>query len=62
MDRKALGDATLHGWREKVGNGVARRAPVDDDVVRVALGLFWFAASTLYVAQSIRALRRQLAR
>jgi len=60
MDARTLSDATLHGWREKVGNTVARRAPLDDDVVRVALGIFWFAASALYVAQSIRALRRQL--
>ena len=62
MDAKTLGDATLHGWREKVGNAVAGRAPVDDDVVRVALGLFWFGASAIYVVQTMRALRRELRR
>ncbi len=60
MDAKTLGDATLHGWREKVGDAVARKAPVDDHVVRVALGLFWFAASLTYVTKSVRALAREL--
>ena len=58
MDAKTLGDATLHGWREKVGDAVARRAPVSDDVIRAALGIFWFAAAGLYVIQSARSFRR----
>lgn len=60
MNTKTLGDATLHGWRKEVGNRVARHAPVTDDVVRAALGAFWFAASAWYVVQSVRALRREL--
>ncbi len=60
MDSRSLADATLHGWRAKVADAVARRAPVRDDVARAALGVFWLAASALYVVQSVRALRRSL--
>lgn len=60
MDAKRLGDATLHGWREKVSDRVARRAPVADDVARAVLGLFWFAVSLRYVVRSVRALTRHL--
>ena len=62
MDARTLGDATLHGWREKVGDAVARRAPVTDDIVRAALGIFWVAAAAWYVVQSTRSLRRALRR
>ena len=58
MDANRLGNATLHGWRAKVADGVARRSPVSDDVARAALGLFWFAASLAYVTKSVRALAR----
>ena len=62
MDAKTLGDTTLHGWRKHVGNRVAHRAPVTTDVLRAGLVVFWFAASAWYVVQSVRAVRRELAR
>ena len=60
MDAKRLGDAMLHGWREKLSDRVARRAPVADDVARAALGVVWFAISLRYVVRSLRALSREL--
>ena len=62
MDAKTLGDATLHGWRAKAGDVVARRAPMTDDLARAVLGVFWFAAATVYVVQSVRSLRRAMSR
>jgi hypothetical protein len=60
VDTKTFGDATLHGWREKVSNRVARRVPVADDVARAVFGLFWFAVSLRYVVRSVGALTREL--
>ena len=60
MDAKALGHAGLHGWREKVADRVARRAPIADDVVRAAFGVFFFAVSLRYVIKSVRAAAREL--
>ncbi len=60
MDLRRLGDATLHGWRAKVSNRVARRAPVADDVARAILGAAWFALSLAYVVRSLKALAREL--
>jgi hypothetical protein len=60
MDAKALGHAGLHGWREKVADGVARRAPIADDVVRAVLGVVFFALSARYVVRSVRAAAREL--
>jgi hypothetical protein len=62
MDAKALGDAGLHGWKEKVADTVARRAPIADDVVRAALGALFFALSLRYVIRSLLAAKRELAR
>jgi hypothetical protein len=55
--RKTVGDVGLHGWKEKVANEVARRAPVADDVVRAALGALF---SLRYVIRSLRAVSREL--
>jgi hypothetical protein len=60
MDVKRLGHAGLHGWREKLADRVAKRAPVADDVVRAALGAFFFAVSLRYVIRSLRAAAREL--
>jgi hypothetical protein len=60
VNANRLGDATLHGWRARVSDAVARKAPVGDDVARAALGVFWFAASLAYVTKSVRALAREL--
>ena len=60
MDVTRLGHAGLHGWREKVADQVARRAPVADDVARAALGALFFALSLRYVIRSLRAAAREL--
>lgn len=62
MDAKALGDAGLHGWKEKVADRVARRAPIADDIVRAGLGALFFALSLRYVIRSLLAARRELSR
>jgi hypothetical protein len=62
MDAKALGHAGLHGWKEKVADTVARRAPIADDVVRAALGALFFALSLRYVIRSLLAAKRELDR
>jgi hypothetical protein len=60
MDPKALGHAGLHGWREKVADRVAKRAPVADDVARAILGALFFALSLRYVIRSLRTAAREL--
>ena len=60
MDAKRLGQAGLHGWREKLADRVAKRAPVADDVVRAAFGAVFFSLSLAYVVRSIRTLVREL--
>jgi hypothetical protein len=60
MDVKRLGHAGLHGWRAKLADRVAKRAPVADDVARAALGVFFFAVSLRYVIRSLRAAAREL--
>lgn len=62
MDAKALGDAGLHGWKEKVADRVAKRAPIADDIVRAGLGALFFALSLRYVIRSLLAARRELSR
>ena len=59
MDAKTLGDATLHGWKDTAATQAARRAPVSDDLVRAALGMFFFAASLFYVVKTLKALARE---
>ena len=60
MDATRLGQAGLHGWREKVADRVAKRAPVADDVARAVLGGVFFALSLRYVVRSLRAAAREL--
>ena len=60
MDVTRLGQAGLHGWRERVADPIAKRAPVADDVVRAALGVVFFSLSLAYVVRSIRTLVREL--
>jgi hypothetical protein len=49
-----VGDAAQHGWKEKVADIVSRRAPVRDDYVRTALGLFFLALSLRYLVVTAR--------
>jgi hypothetical protein len=60
MDVTRLGHAGLHGWRKKVADRVAKRAPVADDVARAALGALFFALSLRYVIRSLGAAAREL--
>ena len=53
-----LGNATLHGWKEKVADTAARKAPVRDEYVRAALGLVFLALSVRHVVRSARELAR----
>jgi hypothetical protein len=54
MKVQDVGEAGLHGWKEKVADNVARRAPVRDDYVRAALGLLFLALSVRYLALTAR--------
>ena len=54
MKVQDVGDAALHGWKEKVADTVARRAPVRDDYVRTALGLLFLVLSLRYLAVTAR--------
>jgi len=51
-----VGDAALSGWKEKVADSVARRAPVRDDYVRLAFGLLFLGLSLRYLAKTAREL------
>jgi hypothetical protein len=58
-----LGQTGLQGWREKVADGisgpVAKRAPVEEDQVRAAIGAAFFVLALLYVVKTISAATRQ---
>lgn len=58
-----LGQTGLQGWREKVADGVsqpvAKRAPLDEDQVRAAIGAVFFVLAVIYVVKTISAATRQ---
>ncbi|SEO47784.1 hypothetical protein [Trujillonella endophytica] len=58
MDAIAVGKAGLQGWRAKVADGVAapvaRRAGLDDEKIRAAIGALFFVLSVVYVVQTVR--------
>ena len=58
MDPVALGKLAATGWRSKVADAVAepvaRKAPVEPDQVRAAVGGIFFLLSVYYVIQTIR--------
>ena len=60
LDARTIGDVSLHGWKEKFADAVAKRAPVTDDVVRAALGTLFLALSLRHVIKSLRAVSREL--
>ena len=57
---KVVGFAGLSGWRQKVADAVAprvaKKAPVDADTVRAAVGALFLALSVMYVAKSLKAI------
>jgi hypothetical protein len=61
-----LGQAGLQGWREKVADGisqpVAKRAPIEEDHVRAAVGAAFFVLAVIYVIKTVSALARQARR
>jgi hypothetical protein len=48
-----VGHAGLIGWREKVANVVAPRAPIADDTARALIGGAFFVLSVYYVIQTV---------
>jgi hypothetical protein len=58
---KDLGHAGAQGWRERIADElaprVAKRAPVQEDQIRAAVGLLFLSLSALYLAQTLKALR-----
>ena len=58
-----LGQAGLHGWREKVADGIAEpvagRIRLDEEQVRALVGAAFFVLALAYVAKSIGALVRE---
>lgn len=63
MDKVALGQAGLAGWRAKVGSTVAApvasHSPLSADQVQAAVGALFFALSLVYVAGTVRRLLRR---
>jgi hypothetical protein len=58
-----MGQAGLQGWREKVADvvsePVAKRAPVEEDQVRAAIGALFFVLSVMYVVKTITDITRR---
>ena len=58
-----LGQTGLQGWREKVADGisrpVAKRAPVEEEQVRAAIGAAFFVLAVIYVVKTISAATRR---
>jgi hypothetical protein len=58
MKAKEVGNAGLVGWRETVADKaappVAKRAPIDEDTVRAAIGGVFFALSVVYVFGTLK--------
>jgi hypothetical protein len=48
-----VGHAGLVGWREKVADIVAPRAPIADDTARALIGGAFFVLSVYYVVQTV---------
>jgi len=59
MKVEEVGHAALSGWKGRVADEVARRAPFRDEQVRTALGLLFLGLSVRYL---IRTTRRLLGR
>jgi hypothetical protein len=56
MKVEEVGHAALSGWKGRLADAVARRAPVRDDTVRAAFGLLFLALSVKYLVQTARQL------
>jgi hypothetical protein len=62
MDARHAGHAALSGWREPVADRLARplakKAPVEEDTVRAAIGFLFLALSAYYVVMTARRIAR----
>jgi hypothetical protein len=58
-----MGQAGLQGWREKVADvvsePVAKRAPLEEDQVRAAIGAVFFVLSVMYVFKTVTGVVKQ---
>jgi hypothetical protein len=58
-----MGQAGLQGWREKVADvvsePVAKRAPLEEDQVRAAIGALFFVLSVMYVFKTVTGVVKQ---
>lgn len=63
MDKVALGQAGLAGWRAKVGNSVAGpvagHSPLSADQVQAAVGALFFGLALIYVIGTVRRVLRR---
>jgi hypothetical protein len=59
MKIEEVGNAALSGWKARVADEVARRAPFRDEQVRAALGLVFLGLSVQYLARTTRRLLRR---
>ncbi|MDQ2910510.1 MAG: hypothetical protein M3R39_05780 [Actinomycetota bacterium] len=56
MKVEEVGHAALSGWKQRVADAVARRAPFRDDQVRASLGLLFLALSVRYLVRTTQQL------
>ncbi len=58
MDRTALGQAGLQGWRAKLADAVAQpvaaRTSLTESQVRAAIGAVFFGLSLVYVVGTVK--------
>ena len=59
MDATRLGQTALFGWRAKVADAVAKRAPISSDLARAVVGATFFALSLAYVVKTVRRAARE---
>jgi len=59
-----LGTAGLQGWRAKAADAVAeplaQRSPLDEDQVRAAMGVLFFALAVMYVVKTVMTAARDV--
>jgi hypothetical protein len=59
-----IGKAGLQGWREKVGDGLAKpvssKTPLKEDQVRAAVGALFFVLAVLYVVKTLGVASKQV--
>jgi hypothetical protein len=56
MRVEEVGQAALSGWRKRLADAVASRAPVRDELVVTAFGLLFLALSIRHLAHTAREL------